>query len=118
MTLRTAEDFDRKILNAISSSNVVIAAISDAWVGERRFRKPRICEDGDWVRKELEHGLASGIPVIPVLISGAKVPDAHKLPPSLHGVFEELRAHPSIAGPSRVRHNGEKWCERSPLHSR
>src|SRR3954466_7927600 len=91
--LRTAEDFNRKILNSISTSNVVIAAISDAWVGERRFRKPRICEDGDWVRKELEHALASGIPVIPVLISGAKVPDARKLPPSLHGVFEANSGH-------------------------
>lgn len=86
--LQTAEDFDREILAAMSSSDVVIAAIGNAWSGERRFRKPRIREEGDWVRKELEHALASRIPVIPVLIGGAEMPDARKLPPSLHGVLE------------------------------
>src|SRR5262245_34879405 len=91
--LQTAEDFDRKILEAVSSSDVVIAAIGDAWAGERRFRKPRIREDGDWVRKELEHALASGIPVIPVLVSSAEMPDARKLPPSLQGVFEANSGH-------------------------
>ena len=67
-----------------------LAGLQAKLIGEM---KARIREDDDWVRKELEHALASGIPVIPVLISSAKVPDARKLPASLRGVFEANCGH-------------------------
>jgi hypothetical protein len=46
--------------------------------GQSRLQNP-----GDFVRQEIETGLASGIPVIPVLVEGATMPPARALPASL-----------------------------------
>ncbi|MEP7286504.1 MAG: toll/interleukin-1 receptor domain-containing protein [Chloroflexota bacterium] len=53
------------------------ADITDA-AGRRRFDDP-----SDFVRIEVESALQRGIPVIPLLVSGATMPDGSKLPTTL-----------------------------------
>ena len=85
--LRSGEDFESRIGSKLSEATVVIAVIGADWVGRRRFRKPRIFSEGDWVRKEIEHALASDTPVIPVLIGDAALPAQSQLPASLGGLL-------------------------------
>lgn len=85
--LRSGEDFESKIGSKLSEASVVVAVIGGEWVGRRRFRRPRIQSEGDWVRREIEHALASGTPVIPVLIGEAALPAERQLPASLRGLL-------------------------------
>jgi hypothetical protein len=84
---RSGEDFEKRILAKLSEATVVIAVIGSEWVGRRPLRKPRIQAREDWVRKELEHALASNTPVIPILIDGARLPTREQLPRSLQGLL-------------------------------
>jgi hypothetical protein len=85
--LRSGDEFERRIFSELSEATVVIAVIGIDWVGRRRFGKPRICSDNDWVRREIEHALASDTPVIPVLVGGAELPASKQLPAALRGLL-------------------------------
>ena len=85
--LRSGEEFEKRIGSKLSEATVVIAVIGANWVGRRPFRKSRILTDGDWVRKELEHALASETPVIPILVGDAVLPTHNQLPASLKGLL-------------------------------
>jgi hypothetical protein len=61
-----------------------VIVIGPRWLDIRdETGRPRLQNPGDFVRQEIETGLASGIPVIPVLVEGATMPPAQVLPPSL-----------------------------------
>lgn len=85
--LRSGEEFEGRILSTLSGSAVVIAVMGADWVGRRSLRSPRILSKDDWVRREIEHALASGIPVIPVLVGDAELPKRSQLPASLRGLL-------------------------------
>lgn len=74
------EYLDRKV----SECNVLLAIIGDRWsetsdaAGKRRLDDP-----ADFVRVEIESALERGIPVIPLLVRGAQMPEEERLPPSL-----------------------------------
>jgi len=85
--LRSGEAFEKRIGSKISEATVVIAVIGADWIGRRYFRKSRLLTEDDWVRKELEHSLASEIPVIPVLVGDAALPTRDQLPTSLKGLL-------------------------------
>ena len=78
------EDFRGVVRRAIAESDVVLAVIGDSWLeipdaaGGRRL-------DGadDPVRVEIETALAAGVQVVPLLVGGAAMPAADRLPPSL-----------------------------------
>jgi TIR domain-containing protein len=83
-TIDPGADFAEVINRAVTSCNVVIALIGRGWLtandteGRRRLEDP-----DDFVRLELESGLAHDIVVIPTCVQGAAVPAANELPPSL-----------------------------------
>jgi len=85
--LRSGEDFEKRIGSKLSEATVVIAVIGAGWVGRRLFRTSRILTASDWVRKELEHALASETPVIPILLGDAVLPTRAQLPVSLRGLL-------------------------------
>ena len=76
--------FAEAISNAISKCNVVLVVIGPSWLemkneqGQRRLDEPK-----DWIRREIEIALESRAKVIPVLVEGAKVPEAEDLPESI-----------------------------------
>jgi TIR domain len=78
----------KAIDEAISSCHVVIGVIGPNWLkiraeGRRWLigrQRPRILDPNDQHRAELEYALENKIPVFPVLVGGAKMPDRNKLP--------------------------------------
>jgi hypothetical protein len=75
-------DFGERIQNAIGSCSVLIALIGDQWLdikdsgGHRRLDNP-----ADLVRLEIAGALRrTDLPVIPVLVEGATMPPAERLP--------------------------------------
>lgn len=77
-------DFATEIDAALAGSDAVLAVIGPGWVtaagpdGVQRLSRP-----DDFVRTELLRGLASNIPVVPVLVGGATLPAAAELPAEL-----------------------------------
>ena len=95
------QDFRDQIGIALSSCAVLLAIMGPAWLtattddGERRIDQPN-----DYVRSELDAALARGIPVIPVLVRGARVPPHAALPGNLEPLSYrngiEVRADPDF----------------------
>jgi len=77
-------DFRKHLKDAVGRCDVLVAVIGRQWAtienenGRRRLDEPR-----DHLRIEVESALERDIPVIPVLVQGAVVPDPEKLPESL-----------------------------------
>ena len=77
-------DFRKHLKEAVGRCDVLIAVIGRQWTtiqnesGKRRLDDPR-----DHLRIEVESALERDIPVIPVLVQGAMVPDEETLPESL-----------------------------------
>ena len=77
-------DFREKIRSAIQRSDIVLAVIGPHWLAlQKETGKPRIADEMDWVRIELETALANTIPVIPVLVEHARLPKPDELPEPL-----------------------------------
>ncbi|MGZ8210158.1 MAG: toll/interleukin-1 receptor domain-containing protein [Burkholderiales bacterium] len=75
-------DFRKHLSDSVGKCRVFLAIISRGWVqqadGERRLDQPN-----DFVRIEMEAALQRNIPVIPVLVQGAALPNEQELPASL-----------------------------------
>lgn len=77
-------DFGTFLDEQVAKCNVFLAVIGPDWMknlgstGKTRLDDPR-----DFVRIEIESGLERQIPVIPVLVSGATIPPAKRLPTSI-----------------------------------
>ena len=74
-------DFAQVITESIDNSAALIALIGKDWVGIRDAEGRRKIDSGDdWVRHEIVAAFRRGIPVFPVLGSGAVMPKAEDLP--------------------------------------
>lgn len=77
---------------ALSSCRVMLVLIGPQWLdirdesGVRRLDQP-----GDWVRQEVASALARGIPVVPVLLEGARLPRPDELPAVLATLVERQK---------------------------
>jgi YVTN family beta-propeller protein len=84
LTIEPGADFVRRIDEGVASCAVLIALIGDEWLSAevggdgRRLDDPR-----DFVRLEISSALERGIPVIPVLVHGASMPQPEELPDAL-----------------------------------
>lgn len=80
-TIQAGVDFRSVIESAVASSSVMIAVIGRLWAtdvderGDRKLDKPE-----DSVRVELAAAFERELPVIPVLVSGARMPSVDELP--------------------------------------
>ena len=83
-SIKLGEDFIDAIATAVESCDVLLALIGDRWLtitgpdGRRRLDDP-----ADFVRLEIETAMTRDVRVIPILVAGAKMPDAADLPPNL-----------------------------------
>src|SRR6478735_3455123 len=74
-------DFRRAIDEQVSSCGVLLAIIGRSWLTAKSESGSRRLDDpGDFVRLETASALKRDIPVIPVLVQGAKMPGAEQLP--------------------------------------
>lgn len=75
-------NFKTHVRNEMEKANIFIAIIGKKWL-KRRLKDP-----DDYVRVEIETALQLHIPIIPVLVEGASLPPAKKLPPSLRAMLD------------------------------
>jgi hypothetical protein len=82
--IQYGKDFRKEIGEKLSGCGVLLAVIGPTWAssldsdGLRRLDNPN-----DFVRLEIATALSRNIPVIPVLVRGAKMPRQDNLPPNL-----------------------------------
>ena len=80
-------DFRTYLDEQVAKCDVFLAVIGRDWMEKRDSKGKSMLEDpGDFVRIEIESALKRQIPVIPVLVSGASIPPAERLPASLQGL--------------------------------
>ncbi|MEV7046165.1 tetratricopeptide repeat protein [Amycolatopsis sp. NPDC051061] len=92
-SIRLGRDFRPELLDGVRDSAVLLVVVGDRWLNGEVGRRP-IDDPADWVRKEIQHALHHGVPVLPVLFSGAKLtPD--RLPTELamlaHHQYYQIR---------------------------
>jgi hypothetical protein len=76
-------DFRQFIRNFLDKCDVLLVIIGPRWAGAENGGERRIMRDSDWVRIEIETALKKNIPIIPILIDRAPLPDPDKLPDSI-----------------------------------
>ena len=87
-------DFRSKIQEALRRSDVLLAVIGPNWIG---VGAGRITEPSDPVRIEIATAMARRIPVIPILVESARMPEAAALPAEF-GNFAFLNAAEVASG--------------------
>jgi hypothetical protein len=82
--IRPGYDWIDEIQNALAGDVVVLALLGPQWADSRDAEGRRRLDDPeDSNRVELETALTKKVPVIPVLVEGANVPDTDALPSGL-----------------------------------
>jgi hypothetical protein len=77
-------DFREAIFEAVGGCGSFLAIIGRDWIDARNAAGQRCLDDpNDFVRLEIAAALKRGIPIIPVLVQGATMPDAAQLPDDL-----------------------------------
>ena len=77
-------DFKEYLDRKVSDCNVLLAVIGDHWLEARDTSGNRRLDDpADFVRVEIESALEKGIPVIPIVVRGARMPLESELPLTL-----------------------------------
>lgn len=77
-------NFIREIERKLETCHVLLVLIGKDWLTVTNEAGRRRLDDvGDFVRLEIETGLRRGVPVIPVLVEGARMPAEHELPAGL-----------------------------------
>src|SRR5262249_17411073 len=80
-------DFVEVLSRWVLESDVVVVIIGRSWISVSTVDIGNNLDDpNDFVRLEIEAAFKHGIPVIPVLVDGAKMPSPHDLPLSLKGL--------------------------------
>ena len=81
--LRGGQQYPEAIWSALGKSEVLLVLIGPNWLelrenGTRLIDRPR-----DWVRREIEQALTTGIHLVPVLLDGTTPLRAEQVPPSI-----------------------------------
>jgi TIR domain len=76
-------DFRSHIRAVLLETEVLIVVIGPRWLGTDAAGTVRMSQESDPVRAEVEAALAQELPMIPVLVDGAKMPDSTALPASI-----------------------------------
>jgi hypothetical protein len=78
------EDFAEAIERVVENCSVVLVIIGRDWADIRDGEgRRRIDSPDDWMRLEIEAALRKKLPVLPVLVAGAKMPGQEELPSPL-----------------------------------
>src|SRR5271169_4278530 len=76
-------DFRKYIAAELANTDVLLAIVGPQWTGPAPLGPTRIFQENDLVRIEVEAALKRGIPVVPVLVGGAEMPQPGDLPHEL-----------------------------------
>jgi flagellar biosynthesis GTPase FlhF len=96
-TIPLGIDFRKYLNKQVSKCDILIAVIGDKWMENL---KQGLDKPNDFVRIEIQAALKREIPVVPVLVGKATMPDEENLPPELGGLAymqaAEVRAGPDL----------------------
>jgi len=82
--------FVRELQSRMSDCELMVAVIGRRWLGAvDEHGELRLSDPHDFVRLELEAALSRSIPLIPLLVDGARMPKLDELPPSLQPLCEQ-----------------------------
>jgi hypothetical protein len=82
--IEPGRDFRKAIDQSVASCSVLLALIGRDWLDSKDAQGNRRLDNlNDFVRMELASALRRDIPVVPVLVRGAKMPQADHLPDDL-----------------------------------
>jgi hypothetical protein len=76
-------DFRKYIGLALESTDIVLAVVGPQWAGKTPDGRIRIREATDLVRIEIETALRKEIPLVPILVGSATMPEPSELPEDL-----------------------------------
>lgn len=76
-------DFRTHLVEALKETDLVLAVIGPKWAGAVETGAARLHAAEDPVRMEIETALGLAVPVIPILVGGAAMPNGASLPASL-----------------------------------
>ncbi|MEO0445364.1 MAG: toll/interleukin-1 receptor domain-containing protein [Verrucomicrobiota bacterium] len=82
-TIPSGVDVAEFLGNAVENTDVLLAIVGPSWTKILRQRRK---QRDDFVRIEIQSALERGIPVVPVLIDGARMPKARQLPKEIRGL--------------------------------
>ncbi len=83
-SIEPGTNWPQEIVDALESSLTVVLVIGPDWIkSSDDYGLRRIDQQDDWVRKEIEYCIAKNKKILPVLVNGAKIPPADKLPLSI-----------------------------------
>jgi TIR domain len=91
------KDFRVHLSEAIVQSDILLVIVGQRWLGAGRGGAKRIDDETDLVRLEVETALNNAVPIIPVLIGSARMPQPAQLPESLKN-FAFINAAPVDTG--------------------
>jgi uncharacterized protein YecT (DUF1311 family) len=82
-SIKPGIDFRTQIAAALATTDVLLVIVGPRWLGRSKGVESRMESESDPVRVEVEMALKRNIPIIPVLVSGMKMPDVAQLPDTL-----------------------------------
>lgn len=86
-SISPGETWPVKLREKIQNANIVVAVIGPQWVRiADQWGKRRLDDPNDWVRKEIETAISSGVKLLPVLVGTARMPPPEVLPESLQQI--------------------------------
>jgi len=88
-TMKLGHSFVKQLEDAVSACDVLIAVIGKNWLtGTDEAGHCRLDNPKDFVRIEIKTALERDIPVIPLLVGGATIPEATSLPDDIANLSE------------------------------
>jgi hypothetical protein len=81
--IRPGEDFVQAIRDQLADVGAVLVMIGPRWLTAGADGRRRLDDPQDFVRREIQAALASGKPVIPLLVGGAVMPATADLPDAI-----------------------------------
>jgi hypothetical protein len=88
-SLEDGTRFPDDIAEQLTKCGIVLVVIGPTWCGARNAAGGRRLDDpGDWVRIEVTEALKRGVCVIPVIVGGARLPDASDLPEDIRDLTQ------------------------------
>lgn len=73
---------------ALDGCTALLAIIGPAWLDKDESGQRRLDDPKDFVRREIARALERGIPVIPVRVTGAQLPERDSLPDNMKGMVD------------------------------
>jgi hypothetical protein len=96
-----AQDFAAEITQQLQGAKAVLAVIGSNWLGaSAEAESRRLADPDDYVRTEIQIALKRQIPIVPILLDDARIPNARMLPDVLRPIAmrqaSRVRADPDF----------------------